>query len=71
MADARNGKMSHPVTEAGMRKDLPPGVRRPQGTGLYDPTREHDACGVGFIVNMKNKASLKLVQNGLAILENL
>ena len=77
MADIRNGKMmTHPVSEAamrkdGMRSDLPPGVMRPAAEGLYDPTREHDACGVGFIVNMKNVPSQKIVQNGLAILENL
>jgi glutamate synthase (NADPH/NADH) large chain len=69
--------MSHPVTETAIRKndgyrtDLPTGVMRPQAEGLYDPTREVDACGVGFIVNMKNKPSQKIVQNGLAILENL
>ncbi|WP_423069510.1 glutamate synthase large subunit [Devosia sp. CN2-171] len=44
---------------------------RPQAEGLYDPMREIDACGVGFIVNMKNTPSQKIVQNGLAILENL
>ncbi len=77
MADPRNGTMSHPVTETAIRKndgyrtDLPTGVMRPQAEGLYDPTREVDACGVGFIVNMKNKPSQKIVQNGLAILENL
>nr|WP_236884264.1 glutamate synthase large subunit [Devosia sp. A16] len=44
---------------------------RPAAEGLYDPTREVDACGVGFIVNLKNQPSQKIVQNGLAILENL
>ncbi|MBN9363397.1 MAG: glutamate synthase subunit alpha [Devosia sp. 66-14] len=69
--------MSHPVTETAIRKndgyrtDLPRGVMRPEAEGLYDPTREVDACGVGFIVNMKNQPSQKIVQNGLAILENL
>ncbi|RYG75065.1 MAG: hypothetical protein EON59_18600, partial [Alphaproteobacteria bacterium] len=57
--------------DAGMRKDLPAGVTRPLAGGLYDPTREHDACGVGFIVNLKNKPSQRIVQNGLSILENL
>lgn len=71
MAEARNGKMTHPVTEAGMRKDLPAGVVRPAAEGLYDPMREHDACGVGFIVNLKNQPSQKIVQSGLKILENL
>ena len=71
MAETQNGRTSPPVMDAGMRKDLPAGVMRPQGGGLYDPTREHDACGVGFIVNLKNQPSQKIVQNGLAILENL
>ncbi|WP_443112572.1 glutamate synthase large subunit [Devosia sp. ZB163] len=76
MAESRHGKMSITVSEAGTRKnsyrdDLPIGVMRPEAGGLYDPTREHDACGVGFIVNLKNQPSQKIVQNGLAILENL
>ena len=71
MAEARNGKMSHPVTDAAMRKDLPAGVVRPAAEGLFDPLREHDACGVGFIVNLRNIPSQKTVQNGLKILENL
>ena len=28
---------------------------RPQQEGLYDPGIEHDACGVGFVVNIKNR----------------
>jgi glutamate synthase (NADPH/NADH) large chain len=76
MAQARNGSDTLPVSETALRKnDL---VRRPtyaevapKAGGLFDPMREHDACGVGFIVNLKNKPSQKIVQNGLAILENL
>ncbi len=39
--------------------------------GLYDPRNEHDACGVGFIANMKNARSHQIVVDGLAMLENL
>jgi glutamate synthase (NADPH) large chain len=39
--------------------------------GLYDPRKEHDACGVGFIANMKGVASHATVADGLAMLENL
>ncbi|HQZ13942.1 MAG TPA: glutamate synthase central domain-containing protein, partial [Devosia sp.] len=46
-------------------------AKRPDAAGLFDPAREHDACGVGFIVNLKNQPSQKIVQNGLSILENL
>ncbi|TPO01143.1 hypothetical protein FJ987_30565, partial [Mesorhizobium sp. CU2] len=39
--------------------------------GLYDPRNEHDACGVGFIANMKGAKSHGIVEDGLAMLENL
>ena len=39
--------------------------------GLYDPAFEHDACGVGFIVNMRGQPSREIVQRGLDILKNL
>jgi glutamate synthase (NADPH/NADH) large chain len=43
----------------------------PTAQGLYDPRNEHDACGVGFVVNIKGKKTNKLVQDGLQILLNL
>ncbi len=43
----------------------------PPKQGLYDPQNEHDACGVGFIVNIKGKKSHDIVRNGIQILENL
>src|SRR6188768_3919639 len=43
----------------------------PEKQGLYDPSFEHDACGVGFIVHMKGKKSHDIVSNALTILENL
>ena len=39
--------------------------------GLYDPRNEHDACGVGFVVNIKGRKSNDIVAQGLKILENL
>jgi glutamate synthase (NADPH/NADH) large chain len=44
---------------------------RPTAAGLYDPAREHDACGVGFIVNLRNDKSHRIVECGLRIVENL
>ncbi|MBV6475480.1 MAG: glutamate synthase subunit alpha [Rhodocyclaceae bacterium] len=44
---------------------------RPQQEGLYDPRNEHDACGVGFVVNIKNRKSHAIVEQGLQILKNL
>lgn len=43
----------------------------PRKQGLYDPNNEHDACGVGFVVNMKGKKSYQIVQQALTILVNL
>ncbi len=39
--------------------------------GLYDPRNEHDACGVGFIVNLHNRKSHRIIEDGLRILVNL
>ncbi len=46
-------------------------TKRNQAAGLYDPNNEHDACGLGFIANMKGEKSHKIVENGIKILENL
>ncbi|KAF0101906.1 MAG: glutamate synthase (NADPH/NADH) large chain [bacterium] len=43
----------------------------PGRQGLYDPSLEHDACGVGFVAHIKNKKSHDIVRQGLRILENL
>ena len=42
---------------------------RPQG--LYDPRFEHDACGVGFVANIKGKKSNEILRQGLTVLLNL
>jgi len=39
--------------------------------GLYTPAKEHDACGVGFIANLKGRKSHGIIENGLEILENM
>jgi len=44
---------------------------RPGKQGLYDPANEHDACGVGFVANIKGSRSHAIIRQGLQILENL
>ncbi|HSP36751.1 MAG TPA: glutamate synthase large subunit [Frankiaceae bacterium] len=39
--------------------------------GLYDPSYEHDACGVAFVVDMHGRPSADLVAKGLTALRNL
>jgi len=42
-----------------------------QQTGLYDPSQEHDACGVGFVAHIKGAKTHAIVTQALKILENL
>src|SRR5206468_4289071 len=39
----------------------------PPKQGLYDPWFEHDACGVGFVVNVKGKKSHQIIQQALQV----
>ena len=43
----------------------------PKKQGLYDPQFEHDACGVGFVANIKGKKSHEIVEQALTVLANL
>lgn len=42
-----------------------------KATGLYDPSFEHDACGIGFVANLKNIKSNKIVRDALHMLERM
>jgi glutamate synthase (ferredoxin) len=43
----------------------------PAQQGLYDPRNEHDACGIGFVVNSRGEQSHEIISKGLQILINL
>ena len=43
----------------------------PAAQGLYDPTREHDACGMGFGVNIRGEKSHDILRKGIEVLINL
>ena len=43
----------------------------PEKAGLYDPSFEHDACGIGAIANIKGIKSHKVLDDALNILVNL
>jgi len=57
--------------QQGTRRAVTRPAGMPSARGLYDPRNEHDACGIGFVANIHNKKSHKIVQDGLKILENL
>ena len=44
---------------------------RPGKQGLYDPRFEHDACGVGFVVDIQGRKSNKILRNAIEVLKNL
>jgi glutamate synthase (ferredoxin) len=46
-------------------------ITAPSRQGLYDPRFEHEACGVGFVVNLKGEKSHAIVQQALQVLLNL
>src|SRR2546428_8817171 len=55
-----------------MRETDRSSIRRPpEAAGLYDPRDERDACGVGFVVNIKGHRSHLVVEQGLRVLINL
>ncbi|MEL6736771.1 MAG: glutamate synthase subunit alpha, partial [Pseudomonadota bacterium] len=60
-----------PLHDAASQTPATISKKRNSAGGLYDPRNEHDACGLGFIANMKGNKSHKIVQDGLRILENL
>ena len=39
--------------------------------GLYDAASEHDACGIGMVVNIRGDKTHELVDNALTVLENM
>ena len=43
----------------------------PEPQGLYDPSFEHDACGIGIVANIRGKKSYDIIDDALTILENL
>ncbi|MBI5382419.1 MAG: glutamate synthase large subunit [Opitutae bacterium] len=58
------------------RRDLSGGSRSPRPglppkQGLYDPWFEHDACGVGFVVDIKGRKSHEILQQAIQVLKNL
>jgi glutamate synthase (ferredoxin) len=48
-----------------------PRLGPPPKQGLYDPSFEKDACGVGFVVDIKGRKSHRILQQAIEVLENL
>jgi glutamate synthase domain-containing protein 2/glutamate synthase domain-containing protein 1/glutamate synthase domain-containing protein 3 len=50
---------------------LPRSAKRPGAQGLYNPQFEHDACGVGFVCQIKGQASHEIIDMSIEVLNNL
>ena len=48
-----------------------PRTSRPGPQGLYDPRFEHDACGVGFVVDIQGRRSHRILEQAIQVLKNL
>ena len=59
------------VERAAAKNKRPAPAAAVEPHGLFDPSLEKDSCGVGFIADIKGRASHKLVEDALAILCNL
>ncbi len=59
------------TTMTAAKSDLATRLSTAADKGLYNPLREHDACGVGFVAHMKGEPSHRVVSDGLQVLENL
>ncbi len=46
-------------------------LRTPRPQGLYHPRNEHDACGIGFVANIRGEKSHGIIRKGLEVLINL
>ena len=51
--------------------DMNQNRQRQAKQGLYRPAYEHDACGVGLVVNVGGGKSHEIVENGLQVLEHM
>ena len=58
---------NHPDSAGAARR----GPRTPGKQGLYDPWFEHDACGVGFVADIKGRKSNRILQQAIQVLRNL
>ncbi|TMK20455.1 MAG: glutamate synthase subunit alpha, partial [Alphaproteobacteria bacterium] len=68
-AKGRGERVAPSARALGFGDSTDPGL--PPAQGLYDPARDKDSCGVGFIADIKGRRSHKLIEDALAILCNL
>ena len=63
--------MSENTVSSGLPGSGQPVSGLPGAQGLYDPRHEHDACGIGFVANIKGQKSHDIIVKGIQVLINL
>ncbi len=66
MENAQNRQLSSPFFQPGPNPTV-----RPSNYGLYSFENEHDACGVGMIARIDNRATHGILEKGIGILKRL
>jgi glutamate synthase (NADPH/NADH) large chain len=66
-----NSAANHSLIENSTENSSMLNGAKPSKQGLYNPSNEHDACGVGFVAHIKGHKSHEIVQKGLELLTNL
>ncbi len=64
-------RSEQPEQARGHDHSRPAAVSSPGPCGLYDPRYEHDACGVGFVADIKGRRSQAIVADALTVLERM
>ena len=59
------------MTAASHNPSAPGRATAPSRQGLYDPAFEHEACGVGFVVDIKGRKSHRILEQAIQVLRNL
>ena len=70
-ATTKNNKGTMTTTKTLPQAQTAGYVRMPKAQGLYDPANEHDACGVGFVANIKGEKTHDIVMRGLQVNVNM
>src|SRR5688572_23473097 len=63
----KDGRTKTQMSQSYRFPDLPPMTKQ----GLYDPSQEHAACGVGLVASVKGEKSHKIIDQGIEVLINL
>src|SRR5688572_31501695 len=63
----KDGRTKTQMSQSYRFPDLPPMTKQ----GLYDPSQEHAACGVGLVASVKGEKSHRIIEQGIEVLINL